>query len=86
MVGTGSGPGGDTNPGEHLERTGKIDTVVPDKTGTTGGPATDIYLFGAYRERPLTIIASGEINRNIPGSGLVEEAQSGDYYCTRLIV
>ena len=49
MVGTGVGAGRGIliRGGEHLERTGKIDTVVLDKTGTItrGSPAvTDIYV------------------------------------------
>jgi len=83
MVGTGVGAvrGILFKGGEHLERAGKIDTVVLDKTGTItrGVPAvTDIFALNPIDERELLgIIASGEIKSEHPlGRAVVKAAEA----------
>ncbi|NLA26879.1 MAG: copper-translocating P-type ATPase [Firmicutes bacterium] len=81
MVGTGVGAGWGIliKGGEHLERAGKIDTVVLDKTGTItrGSPAvTDILALDSLSEDELLGgIASGEKRSEHPlGQAMVREA------------
>ena len=66
--------------GEHLERAGKIDAVVLDKTGTItrGTPAvTDVFALAPLDEKELLgIIASGEKKSEHPlGRAVVKEAE-----------
>ncbi len=82
MVGTGLGAGRGIliRGGEHLERAGKIDTVVLDKTGTItrGAPAvTDILAPAPLDEEELLgIVASGEKKSEHPlGQAIVREAE-----------
>ncbi len=82
MVGTGVGAakGILIKGGEHLERAGKIDTVVLDKTGTItrGAPAvTDILALESTDEKELLgIVASGENKSEHPlGRAVVKEAE-----------
>ena len=82
MVGTGVGAGRGIliKGGEHLERAGKIDAVVLDKTGTItrGVPAvTDVFALAPLDEKELLgIIASGEKKSEHPlGRAVVKEAE-----------
>ena len=82
MVGTGVGAGRGIliKGGEHLERAGKIDAVVLDKTGTItrGTPAvTDVFALAPLDEKELLgIIASGEKKSEHPlGRAVVKEAE-----------
>lgn len=82
MVGTGVGAsrGILIRGGEHLERAGKIDTVVLDKTGTItrGTPAvTDILALDPLDEEELlAIAASGENKSEHPlGRAVAKEAE-----------
>ncbi len=82
MVGTGLGAGKGIliKGGEHLERAGKIDTVVLDKTGTItkGAPAvTDVLAVAPLDENKLLeAIASGEKGSEHPlGRALVVKAK-----------
>lgn len=82
MVGTGVGAqkGILFRGGEHLERAGKIDTVVLDKTGTItkGVPSvTDLAVFNSFDEKKLlSIVASAEKKSEHPlGHAIVEYAK-----------
>jgi Cu+-exporting ATPase len=82
MVGTGLGAekGILFRGGEYLERTGNIDTVVLDKTGTItkGTPAvTDFIVFKPFeKEMLLGVIASAENKSEHPlGQAIVRYAQ-----------
>ncbi|MBF7082934.1 copper-translocating P-type ATPase [Desulfallas sp. Bu1-1] len=81
MVGTGVGAekGILIKGGEHLERAGRIDTVVLDKTGTItrGEPSvTDILAVPPFEEKGLIgVIASGERKSEHPlGRAVVNKA------------
>ncbi len=82
MVGTGVGAekGILIRGGEHLERAGKIDTVVLDKTGTItrGEPSvTDLLALPPFREEDLlAAVAVGERKSEHPlGQAVVERAR-----------
>ncbi|AEF93283.1 heavy metal translocating P-type ATPase [Desulfotomaculum nigrificans CO-1-SRB] len=81
MVGTGVGAekGILIRGGEHLERAGKIDAIVLDKTGTItkGEPSvTDILVIPPFTEKQLlAALASGERKSEHPlGQAIVERA------------
>jgi Cu+-exporting ATPase len=82
MVGTGVGAkkGILIRGGEHLEQTGKIDTVVLDKTGTItrGEPSmTDLWIPSSFEEKELLgIVASAEKKSEHPlGQCIVRRAE-----------
>ena len=83
MVGTGVGAekGILIKGGEHLERAGKINTVVLDKTGTItrGEPSvTDVLVLPGFKEQDfLAAVAAGERKSEHPvGQAVVKHAAS----------
>ncbi|GAB6180554.1 heavy metal translocating P-type ATPase [Desulfotomaculum defluvii] len=81
MVGTGVGAekGILIKGGEHLERAGRLDTIVLDKTGTItkGEPSvTNLFVLPSFSEnKVLQAIASGEKKSEHPlGQAIIKEA------------